>query len=85
MEKVSLANVPVEDLETTRWEELDIETDAVVSAFGVQSVTDTLVAAMAAANPHVEALKFKQRVKRDPDDPTVLKKVSYLKLGRFQR
>ena len=30
--KVSFANVPVEDLETTRWEELDIETDAVVSA-----------------------------------------------------
>ena len=36
VEKVSLANVPVQDLETTRWEELDIETGAVVSAFGVQ-------------------------------------------------
>ena len=55
VEKVSFANLPVEDLETTRWEELEIETGAVVSAaFGVQSMTDGLKAAMAAANSHVE-------------------------------
>ena len=77
VEKVSFANVPVEDLETTRWEELDIETDAVVSAFGLQYVTDALVAAMAAANPHVEALKFEQRITRDPDVPWVLKRVNF--------
>ena len=80
LEKVSIANVPV-DLETTRWEELDIETDAVVSAFGVQSAKDALVAAMAAANPHVEALKFERRIARDPDDPTVLKQVNFSQLG----
>ena len=55
VEKVSFANLPVEDLESTRWEELDIETGAVVSAFGVQP---DLVVAMAAANPHVEALEW---------------------------
>ena len=45
------------------------------------------MAVMAAANPHVEALKFEQsyfgeqRVKRDPDDPTVLKEVDFYHLG----
>ena len=66
VDKVSFANRPVEDLETTRWEELDIETGAVVSAFGVRLVAcQDLVAAMAAANPHVEALKFERGVKSD--------------------
>ena len=51
VEKVSLANVPVEDLETTRWEELDIATGAVVSAFGVQSVTDALVHSVPESTP----------------------------------
>ena len=82
VEKVSFANVPVEDPLTTRWEELDIETGAVVSAFGLQRVAHILlVAAMAAANPHVEALKFEQGITRDPDDPTVLKEVNFAKLG----
>merc|ERR1712167_157032 len=81
VEKVSFANLQVEDLETTRWEEHDIETGAVVSAFGVQSMTDGLVAAMAAMNPHVEALKFEQGITRDPDDPMVLTEVDFRGLG----
>ena len=79
--QASFANLPVEDLETTRWEELEIETGAVVSAFGVQSMTDDLVAAMAAANPRVAALKFERGITSDPKDPTVLKEVNFYKLG----
>ena len=36
---------------------------------------------LAVANPHVEALKFEQRITRDSDNPTVLKEVEFRKLG----
>ena len=67
-----------------------IETGAVVSAFGVRLDTcRALVAAMAAANPHVytqdgdatRALEHYHRIVRDPYDPTVLKWVNYSELG----
>jgi hypothetical protein len=84
IEEVHVWPLPVDDPNVTRWEELGVDADTVVTVLGVKSAAEALVPAMVRVNSHLYAAEFEERITRDPDDPTVLKEVDFHGLGITQ-